>query len=82
MSKLSRNLIGGISESWGLPIHHNKSMVKVAPTYKTKDRAMISNFKKTKLRHMQRRAMRSRRRTLESGVSSTKSPGTTLMNVT
>jgi hypothetical protein len=40
-----------------------------------------ANLKRVSPRHMQRRVTRSLRKTLESGVSSTKSLGTTLMNV-
>jgi hypothetical protein len=38
LSKSRKNLSRGISESLGLQIHHNKSMVKVALTHKTKDK--------------------------------------------
>jgi hypothetical protein len=59
-----------------------KSMVKVALTPKEKDRARMASPRTTSPSHKKRRVMGSRRRTLESGVSSTKSLGTTLMNVT
>jgi hypothetical protein len=41
-----------------------------------------ANLKRSSPRHRKRRVMGSLRKTLESGVSSTKSPGTTPMNVT
>jgi hypothetical protein len=62
--------------------HHIRSMVKVAITFKEKDKERMVNPRTTGLSHKQRRVKRSQRRTLENGVSSTKFLGTTLMNVT
>jgi hypothetical protein len=56
-------------------------MVKVAPNHRKKEKERISNLKKTNPRSKQRRVMGSQIRTLESGSISTKSPGTTPMNV-
>jgi hypothetical protein len=76
LSKSSRNLSSGISGSSGLQIHNNQSMVKVALTHRT------TNLKTTSPSHRKIRVMGRRRRTLESGATSTKSLGTTPMNVT
>jgi uncharacterized protein YaaR (DUF327 family) len=70
--KLSRNLSTRTSGSSGLQIRNNKSMIKMALT---------NSLPKTSPSHRTRRITGRRRRTLESGVISTKSPGTTLMNV-
>lgn len=48
-------------------------MVKVALTHKTKDKETITNLGRTSPSHMQRRVTINQRRTLESGVKSTKS---------
>jgi hypothetical protein len=82
LSKSSRNLSSRTSGSSGLQIHNNQSMVRVALTPRPKDRARMASPRITIPSHQQRRVMGSRRRTLESGVSSTKSLGTILMNVT
>jgi len=82
LSKSRRNLSSEISGSLGLQIHHKKSMVKVAPTYRKIDRSKRDNLKTTSPSHVKITVMGSRRRTLESSVSSTKSHGTTLMHVT
>jgi hypothetical protein len=71
--KLSRNLSTRTSGSSGLQIHNNQSMVKMALT---------TSLKKTSPSHKKRRVTERRRRTLENGAISTKSPGTTPMNVT
>jgi hypothetical protein len=72
--KIEQNLSSKISGSLGLQIHNNKSFVKIALTHRT------PNLKTTSPSHRQRRVT-GRQRTLESGVSSTKAPCTTLMNV-
>jgi hypothetical protein len=82
LSKSSRNSSSRTSGSLGLQIHNNQSMVRVALTPRPKDRARMANPRITIPSHQQRRVMGSRRRTLENGVSSTKSLGTILMNVT
>jgi hypothetical protein len=51
-------------------------------THRTRDKVGRSNHKTTIPSHRKRRVMISRRRTLENGVSSTRAPGTTLLNVT
>jgi hypothetical protein len=71
--KSSRNLSTRTSGSSGLQIHNNQSMVKTALT---------TSLQKTSPSHRKRRVTERRRRTLENGVISTKSPGTTPMNVT
>jgi hypothetical protein len=58
--------------SLGLKICNNQSMINTALT---------KSLPKTSPSHMKRRVMGRKRRTLENGVISTKSPGTTLMNV-
>jgi hypothetical protein len=78
LRKSSNKRISGIL---ALQTHHNKRTVKVALTPKEKDRARMVSPRKTSPRHQKRRVMGSRRRTLESGVSSTKTLDTTLMNV-
>jgi hypothetical protein len=57
-------------------------MVRVALTPRPKDRERMANPKITSPIHQQIRVMGSQRRTLENGVSSTKSLGKILMNVT
>jgi hypothetical protein len=71
LSKSSINLSNITNMSLGLQIHNNQSMIKTTLT---------NNLPTTIPSHMKRRVMGRRRRTLESGVISTKSPGTTLMN--
>jgi hypothetical protein len=79
-SKSRINLRSGISRSLGLQIFHNISMVKVdLITYRKRDGAGRSNLETTNPNHMQIRVMISRKRTLESGVSSTRALGTTLL---
>jgi hypothetical protein len=65
-----------------MQICHKQIMVKVALTHIKRDKARRDNLKTTSPIHMQTRLMGSQIRTLESGVSSTKSPSTTLMNTT
>jgi hypothetical protein len=67
LSKSSINLGTRTTRSLVLKIHYNQSMIK---------KNLTNNLLKT------RRVMERRRRTLESGAISTKSPGKTLMNVT
>jgi hypothetical protein len=55
----------------GLQICNNQSMIKTALT---------NSLLKTSPSHRKRRVIEKMKRTLESGVISTKSPGTTLMN--
>ena len=68
--KSSRNLSTRTNGILFLQIHNNKSMTKTPLT---------NSLLKI---HMKRRVMGRQRRTLENGVISTKSPGTTPMNVT
>jgi hypothetical protein len=70
--KLSRNLRTRIRRSLGLQIRNNQSMVKMTLT---------TNLHKTSPSHRKRRVTKIRRRKLENGAISTKSPGTTPMNV-
>ena len=70
--KLSRNLSTRTNESLGLQIHKNQSMKKTALT---------NSFPKTISRHRKRRVTGRQRRTPKNGAISTKSPGTTPMNV-
>jgi hypothetical protein len=83
LSKSSRNLSKRTSGSSGSANpSNNQSMVRVALTPREKDRERMASPRTTSPSHQQRRVMGSQRRTLESGVSSTKSLGTILMNVT
>jgi hypothetical protein len=70
--KSSRSLSTRTNGSLGLQIHNNQSMIKTTLT---------NNIPKTSPSHRKRRVTERRRRTLENGVISTKSPGTTPMNV-
>jgi hypothetical protein len=70
--KSSRNLSTRTNGSSGLQIRNNQSMTKTALT---------NNLPKTSPRHKKRRVTGRQRRTPENGVISTKSPGTTPMNV-
>jgi hypothetical protein len=80
-SKLSRNSSNRVSGSSGLKICHNRSMEKETLTHRMKDiSTRKANLKRASPRQ-ERRVTRSLRKTPESGVSSTKSPGTTPMNV-
>jgi hypothetical protein len=56
-------------------------MVNESLNHRTMDKERRSNLKTTNPSHKKGRVMGSRRRTLESGVISTKSLGTKLMNV-
>jgi hypothetical protein len=81
-SKLSRNSRNEVSRSSSLKICHNRSMEKETTTQRMKDiLERKDKLKRSIPRHMKRRVTRSLIRTLESGVSSTKSPSTTSMNV-
>jgi hypothetical protein len=71
--KLSRNLSTRTNRNLGLQILNNQSMTKMALT---------NSLLKTSPRHRKRRVTGRQRRTPKNGVSSTKAPGTTLMNVT
>jgi hypothetical protein len=71
--KLSRNLSTRTNGNSGLQIHNNQSMTKTNLT---------NSLPKTSPRHRKRRVTGRQRRTPENGVISTKSPGTTPMNVT
>jgi hypothetical protein len=55
-------------------------MGKVALTHTIRDKSRKANLKNTFPSYKKRRVMGRRRRTLEIGVSLTKSPGKTLMN--
>jgi hypothetical protein len=70
--KLSINLSTRRNRSLGLKIHNNKNMIKTS---------LKHNLLKTSPSHRKRRVTGRRRRTLESGVISKKSLGTTLINV-
>jgi hypothetical protein len=70
--KLSRNLSTRTNRILGLQIYNNQSMINMALT---------NSFLKTNSRHKKRRVTGRQRRTLENGVISTKSHGTTPMNV-
>jgi hypothetical protein len=71
--KLSRNLSTRTNGNSGLQICNNQSMTKTART---------NSLPKTSPRHRKRRVTGRQRRTPENGASSTKSLGTTSMNVT
>jgi hypothetical protein len=82
-SKLSINSRNEVNESSVLKIRHNRRMEKETITHKRKDISTRKDkLKRSIPRCRRRRATRSLRKKLESGVSSTKSPRTTLMNVT
>jgi hypothetical protein len=70
--KSSRNLSTRTNGSSGLQIRNNQSMRKTTLT---------NSLLKTSPSHRKRRVTGRQRRTLENGVISTKSPGTTPMNV-
>jgi hypothetical protein len=70
--KLSRNLSTRTNGSSVLQIRNNQSMTKMALT---------NSLPKTSPRHRKRRVTGRQIRTPENGDSSTKSPGTTPMNV-
>jgi hypothetical protein len=71
--KLSRNLSTIKNASLGLQIHNNQSIIKTTLT---------NSLPKTSPSHRKRRVRERQGTTLESGVISTKSPGTTSINVT
>jgi hypothetical protein len=82
LSILSKSFERRVRESLDLQINHNKIMVKVTLTSRIKDKTSIINPRKTSASHIQRRRiMGNQRKTLESGVRSTKTLGTTLTNV-
>jgi hypothetical protein len=70
--KLRRNLSTRTNRNLGMQIHNNESMTKTAQT---------NSLLKTSPRHRKRRVTGRQRRTPENGASSTKSLGTTPMNV-
>jgi hypothetical protein len=70
--KSSRNLSTRTNGSLGLQIRNNQSMIKMTLT---------NSLLKTSPSHRKRRVTGRQRRTPENGVISTKSPGTTPMNV-
>jgi hypothetical protein len=72
LSKSSKNLGTRTNGSLGLQICNNQSMIKTTLT---------NNLSENQSKPHEKKGHRRRRRTLESGVISTKSPGTTLMNV-
>jgi hypothetical protein len=82
-SKSSRNSSSGVRKSLSLKILHNRSIEKETLThimkYISKNK---SNLKISNPGCRQRRVTGSLRKTPKSGVSSTKSLGTTLINVT
>jgi hypothetical protein len=71
--KSRRNLSTRTNGSSGLQIHNNQSMTKTTLT---------NSLPKTSPSHRKRRVTGRQRRTLENGAISTKSLGTTQMNVT
>jgi hypothetical protein len=73
LSKESINLGTIKNESSGLEIHNNQSTIMMTLT---------KNLLTTNPRHKKRRVRERQRMTLQSGVTYTKSPGTTSMNVT
>jgi hypothetical protein len=70
--KSRQNLSTRTNGSSGLQIRNNQSMTKISLT---------NSLSKTSPRHRKRRVTGRQRRTLENGAISTKSPGTTPMNV-
>jgi hypothetical protein len=70
--KLSRNLSNRLNGNSGLQIRNNQSMTKTTRT---------NSLPKTSPRHRKRRVTGRQRRTPKNGASSTKSLGTTPMNV-
>jgi hypothetical protein len=70
--KLSRNLSTRTNRSLGMQIYNNQIM---------KNTTLTNSLSKTSPRHRKRRVMGRQRRTLKNGVISTKSPGTTPMNI-
>jgi hypothetical protein len=70
--KSSKNLSTRTNESLGIQVTNNQSMKKTALT---------NSLPKTIPSHRKRRVTGKQRRTPENGVISTKSPGTTPMNV-
>ena len=70
--KIKKNLSTRINKSLGLQICNNQSMTKTTLT---------NSLLKISPRHRKRRVTGRQRRTPENGVSSTKSPGTTPMDV-
>jgi hypothetical protein len=70
--KLSRNLSTRTNESSGLQVCNNQSMT---------NKALANSLSKTSPRHRKRRVTGRQRRTPKNGASSTKSTGTTPMNV-
>jgi hypothetical protein len=70
--KLRRNLSTRTNRILGLQIHKIQSMINMTLT---------NNFLKTSLRNSKIRVMGRRRRISENGAISTKSPGTTPMNI-
>jgi hypothetical protein len=70
--KSSRNLSTRTNRSSDLQIHNNQSMTKATLT---------NSLSKTSPSHRKRRVTGRQRRTPKNGVISTKSPGTTPMNV-
>jgi hypothetical protein len=71
--KSSRNLGTITNQSSGMQISNNQIMIKTTLT---------NNLLKNSPSHMKRRVGERQRMTLEDGETSTKSPGTTSMNVT
>jgi hypothetical protein len=80
LSRSSKSSSKKISRILALQTHLSKSTIEVALTPKGKDKARMDSPRTTSPNHQQRRVTGSQR-TPESGVSSTKSLGTTLMNV-
>jgi hypothetical protein len=56
--KIKKKLSRGISRSFGLPILYNRIMVKVALTYKEKDRESTTDIKKISPSHMKIRVIK------------------------
>jgi hypothetical protein len=78
-SKLNINS-SGVNKSLGLQTRCNKSMENKTLTHRMKDKEKRVNIKKISPNNWLRRVMGSLIKTVECGVSSTKSPDTTLLN--
>jgi hypothetical protein len=81
LSRSSKSSTKRIRRISVMQTHRRRSTIKVALIPREKDRVRMASPRKTSRRHKKRRVVGSRRRTLESGVSSTKSLGTSLINV-
>jgi hypothetical protein len=80
--KIKKTLSSIISGILVLKIHHSRRMLNVALTHRKKDISRRFNLKKTIPSYRKKRVMGSQIMTLKFGVSSTKSPSITLINIT